>query len=184
MKASKQTFTVRKWPKDGAASSSLSAAVPLMVLVLVLTLAACSDNSNDTGAESVSRTQAAAVRPLLANDGSVRVAERDSVPADYGARTRKGLYVQHEQALQLERQLRGDVVWVPVECCGTEGADLAVYIAYGMQAAQNLPASAPVFVSGADLRLAASVVNRLADGGMSRVFLVTPPRTAAKPELR
>ena len=188
MKASKQTFTVRKWPKDGAASSSLSAAVPLMVLVpvlvLVLTLAACSDNSNDTGAESVSRTQATAVRPLLAKDVSVLVAELDSVPADYGARTRKGLYVQREQALQLERQLRGDVVWVPVECCGTEGADLAVYIAYGMQAAHNLPASAPVFVSGADLRLAASVVNRLADGGMSRVFLVTPPRTAAKPELR
>ena len=28
------------------------------------------------------------------------------------------------------------------------------------------------------------VVNRLADGGMSRVFLVTPPRAVAKHELR
>lgn len=184
MKASKQAFTVRKWQKDGAASSSISAAVPLMVLVLVLTLAACSDNSNDTGASSVGRAEPTAVRPLLANDGSVLVAELDSAPADYGARTRNGLYAQYEQALQLERQLRGDVVWVPVECCGTEGADIAVYIAYGVQAAHNLPASAPVFVSGADLRLAASVVNRLSDGGMSRVFLVTPPRPAAKPELR
>lgn len=182
MKALKQAFTVRKWPKDGAASCSLSAAVPLTVLVL--TLAACSDNSDDSAAASASRMQASTIRPLLAGDGTLLAAEPSNVPLDHGAHTQRGLYAQREQALQLERQLRGDVVWVPVECCGTEGADLAVYIAYGVQAAHNLPDSAPVFVSGADLRLAASVVNRLADGGMSRVFLVTPPRTAAKPELR
>ena len=42
----------------------------------------------------------------------------------------------------------------------------------------------PIFDFGADLRLAARVVNRLADDGMSRVFLLTPPRVVAKPELR
>ena len=154
------------------------------VLLMVLTLAACGDGTDDTLAASGNRAQAAAIRPLLADDGTVLAAEPNSVPMDHGAHTRKGLYAQREQALQLERQLRGDVVWVDVQCCGTEGADLAVYIAYGVQAAHNLPASAPVFVSGADQRPAASVVNRLADGGMSRVFLVTPPRTVTKPELR
>ena len=154
------------------------------VLLMLLTLAACGGGTDDSAAASASRMQASAIRPLLADDGTVLAAEPNSVPLDHGAQTHKGLYAEREQALQLERQLRGDVVWVPVECCGTEGADLAVYIAYGMQAAHNLPASAPVFVSGADLRLAASVVNRLADGGMSRVFLVTPPRTVANPELR
>ena len=154
------------------------------VLLMLLTLAACGGGTDDSAAASASRMQASAIRPLLADDGTVLAAEPNSVPLDHGAHTHKGLYAEREQALQLERQLRGDVVWVPVECCGTEGADLAVYIAYGMQAAHNLPVSAPVFVSGADLRLAASVVNRLADSGMSRVFLVTPPRPVAKAELR
>lgn len=163
---------------------SASASVLSIVLALVLALAACGGGTDDSPAAPVSRNQAAAVRPLLADDGSVLAAAPDSVPMDHGAHTRSGLYAQREQALQLERQLRSDVVWVPVECCGTEGADLAVLIAYGMQAAHDLPASAPVFVSGADLRLAASVANRLADGGMSRVFLVTPPRTVARPAVR
>ena len=154
------------------------------VLLMVLTLAACGGSTDDTTNASGNRAQAAAVRPLLADGGAVLTAEPNSVPLDYSAHTQQGLYAQREQALQLERQLRGNVVWVPVECCGSEGADLAVLIAYGMQAAHNLPASAPVFVSGADLRLAASVVNRLADGGMSRVFLLTPPRTAATPAMR
>lgn len=160
------------------------ASVPVLLMLLTLTLAACGGSTDDAAAASGSRMQASAMRPLLASDGTVVAAEPSSVPLDHGAHTKRGLYAQREQALQLERQLRGDVVWVPVECCGTEGADLAVYIAYGVQAAHNLPASAPVFVSGADLRLAASVVNRLADGGMGRVFLVTPARAAARPEPR
>ncbi len=126
---------------------------------------------------TASPTQAAAKsRLLLAEDGLVLQATPHSVPADHGARTRPGLYAQREQALQLERTLRGAVIWVDVACCGTEGADLGVLIAFGMQAAGNLPASVPVFVGGADLRLAASVVNRLADAGLSRVFLLTPVR--------
>ena len=154
------------------------------VLLMVLTLAACGGSADETPAASGGRMQATAIRPLMADDGTLLAAEPNSVPLDHDAHTKRGLYAQREQALQLERQLRGDVVWVPVECCGAEGADLAVYIAYGVQAAHNLPASAPVFVSGADQRPAASVVNRLADGGTSRVFLVTPPRTVTKPELR
>lgn len=150
------------------------------VLLMVLALAACGGGGEDMAAAFGGRTQAATVRPLIGDDGSVLAAEPSSVPADHGARTRKGLYAQREQALQLERQLRGDVIWVPVECCGAEGADLAIQVAYGVQAAHDLSSSAPVFVSGADLRQAASVANRLADGGMSRVFLVTSSRTGAK----
>ena len=144
-------------------------------------LAACGGGDADradsaTTATIITRSTAAATSLLLADDGSVLPAGPNSVPVDYGARTRKGLYAQREQALQLERTLRGEVIWVDVACCGTEGADLGVLIAFGMQAAGNLPASVPVFVGGADLRLAASVVNRLADAGLSRVFLLTPAR--------
>ncbi len=167
-----------------ARMSHLPGRTSVQALLMLLTLVACGGSSDDTVATSGSRMQASAMRPLLADNGTVLAAEPSSVPADHGAHTQSGLYAQRDQALQLERQLRGDVVWVPVECCGTEGADLSVYIAYGVQAAHNLPASAPVFVSGADLRLAASVVNRLAEGGMSRVFLVTPPHAAARPEVR
>lgn len=47
------------------------------------------------------------------------------------------------------------------------------------QAAADLPNTVPVFVSGPDLRLAATVVDRLQDGGLTRVFLVGPgPRPA------
>lgn len=155
-----------------------------LLTVLLPVLAACGGSTDDSVAAPASRLHASAIRPLLADDGSVLAADPGSAPLDHGAHTKTGLYAQREQALQLERQLRGDVVWVPVECCGADAADFAVYVAYGMQAAHNLPASAPIFVFGADLRLAARVVNRLADDGMSRVFLVTPPRVVARPELR
>ena len=166
-----------------AAWSMLCAALALVAcggggVVDAADSAATATAATGTTTTTASPTQAAATsRLLLAEDGLVLQATPYSVPADHGARTRPGLYAQREQALQLERTLRGAVIWVDVACCGTEGADLGVLIAFGMQAAGNLPASVPVFVGGADLRLAASVVNRLAEAGLSRVFLLTPARS-------
>ena len=167
--------------------SNCPAGVGLSALFLLLSLAACGgggEGASLAGSAPASKSLAVTAKPLLADDGAVLASDPDSVPLDHGARTRAGRYALREQALQLEHKLRGDVVWVPVECCGAEAADLAVWIAYGMQAAHDLPSSAPVFVSGADLRLAAGVANRLADDGMSRVFLLTPPRAATSPAMR
>lgn len=158
-------------------------------LALLLALAGCGGSSSgEWASESTSAPTnsgpAVVSKALLAEDGAVLATDPDSVPMDHGAHTRMGRYAQREQAIALERKLRGDVIWVPVECCGAEAVELAVWIAYGMQAAHDLPSSAPVFVSGADLRLAAGVANRLADDGMSRVFLLTPPRAATSPAMR
>ena len=51
--------------------------------------------------------------------------------------------------------------------------ELAVLIAFGLQAAHDLDKSAPVLVYGRDLRVAASIANWLNDQGYSRVWLVT-----------
>jgi hypothetical protein len=86
----------------------------------------------------------------------------------------------HKQAQELDQSLNGDVLWVNADCCGSLGANVAVGvtvgITYAMQAAGNLPDSVPVFVTGADQQLVGKVVNRLAEGGMRRVFQVVPPR--------
>ena len=154
------------------------AAAPALCLALLL--AACGGATQGAGDDADSASVVATIdpqaAPLMDGHAELVAAAAGSAPADPGAHTRTGLYAQRAQALQLERTLRGDVIWVDVACCGTEGADLGVLIAFGMQAAGNLPPSVPVFVSGADLRLAASVVNRLADAGFSRVFLLTPAR--------
>jgi hypothetical protein len=82
----------------------------------------------------------------------------------------------HKQAQELDQSLKGDVIWVNADCCGSLGASVAVGITYAMQAAGNLPDSVPVFVTGADQQLVGKVANRLAEGGMRRVFQVPPPR--------
>jgi len=156
-------------------------------LALLLALAGCGGGgewASESTSAPTSSGQAVGSKALLADDGAVLATDPDSVPLDHGAHTRMGRYAQREQAIALERKLRGGVIWVPVECCGSEAVELAVWIAYGMQAAHDLPSSAPIFVSGADLRLAAVVANRLSDHGMSRVFLLTPPRTVARPAVR
>lgn len=86
----------------------------------------------------------------------------------------------HKQAQELDQSLKGDVIWVNADCCGNLGANVAVGVAvgitYAMQAAGNLPDNVPVFVTGADQQLVGKVANRLAEGGMRRVFQVAPPR--------
>jgi hypothetical protein len=68
----------------------------------------------------------------------------------------------------------GEVLRVNVDGSGAEAVALSVQIAHGVQAAANLGPDAPVFVAGADLRSAAAVADRLAEQGMTRVWLVTP----------
>ncbi|MBK7063330.1 MAG: hypothetical protein IPI03_03745 [Rubrivivax sp.] len=94
-----------------------------------------------------------------------------------GSTKRLGVFVRAMSAAdadELDQRLRGDVVWIAVDCCGDEAIGLALGVTYGVQAAKSLPASAPVLVTAVDQRLAAKVVNQLADAGMSQVFLVTP----------
>lgn len=122
------------------------------------------------GGEPIGMTEAAAAAPVAdapANDP-------EATPADPAARTRLGLYLRHAFAETAELRLGGDVVWVPVECCTADKAELAMLTAYGMQAARNLGKEAPFFVTGPDLRLAAAVADRLELHGFKTVYLVTP----------
>jgi len=106
--------------------------------------------------------------------GPLDASEPSALPADHAARTRPGLYLRRAAAERLDRELRGDVVWVDAGCCAGDGVELAIYVAFGVQAAKNLDDGVPFLVTGADQRLAAQLVNRLADNGIRRAYLVTP----------
>jgi hypothetical protein len=113
---------------------------------------------------------AAASRPQAAG-ASRRSA--DAEPIDHAARTRAGLYVRRADAERIDRELHGQVIWLDATCCTDEEIELVAMLAYGEQAARNLGADAPLFVTGADQRLAARLVNRLWDAGLRTAYLVT-----------
>lgn len=96
--------------------------------------------------------------------------------ADAAPVTRLGLYATPEQAARTLAANPGAALRVRVDTGGWDAADLAVRIIWGEQAAADLPGSVPVFVTGPDLRLAATVVDRLHGSGFSRVFLVAGGR--------
>jgi hypothetical protein len=125
--------------------------------------------------EAARRAQAAPGRaPLLLSPfGHVLPPEPESLPADASVRTRSGAYLTREQADALAGELRGDVVWVDVGCCGGAAQDVAQGHVAGMLAAANLADDAPVFVSGANIAAAAQLVDRLSEQRLTRVFLVT-----------
>lgn len=110
---------------------------------------------------------------LIADDGSVMPSDPRARPADAAAWTRSSRYATARQAQQLIDALGDRVLQVQVECCGIEGVDQAVGIAWGLQAS-GLAEDTPVLVRGVDLRLAAAAANRLSSGGMTHVWLVTP----------
>jgi len=147
-----------------------------ITLGLLASLAACSGGEHSiTAHASLPSTQRAqtVLAPLLDDDGSVMPSARNAVPADHGARTRAGHYASPVQAEQLERALGLGALRIDIACCGHEAAELAVLIAFGLQAAHDLDKSAPVLVDAGAWRLAASTVNRLTDEGYSRIWLVT-----------
>lgn len=150
--------------------------IALTALVLLASLAACGGGEEPTAARvsTLSAQHAEIVlAPMLGDDGSIMPSDPGAAPADYGARTRAGHYASPLQAEQLEHALGHGVLRVDVACCGHEAAELAVLIAFGLQAAHDLDKSAPVLVYGRDLRVAASIANWLNDEGYSRVWLVT-----------
>lgn len=133
----------------------------LAPIALTLALAACGGGAP----EHQQPTVAAAAKPAP-QAASVE-------PADSGARTRQGLYLTAEQAGALARRLDDRIVTVEARCCGLEQAEMDVLMAFGVQAAANLPNDAPFVVSGSDLRQAAAVANRLAELGARQAYLVT-----------
>lgn len=138
---------------------------------LVAALAACGGGDDDVRAGALA---ADVIAPLIADDGTTMPADPRAVPVDAGAWTSEQLYATREQAAQLAAALPAGVLEVDVSCCGIDAADFAVWMAYAQRAAYDLPRSVPTFVRGDDLRLAASVAERLAADGMTRVWLVTP----------
>jgi hypothetical protein len=166
-------------------------AVPIAGAALLLTIGAglsAADNAAglvhgaaalrsvaDPAAQAASGATAAPGRApfLLSPFGHLPPHAPESLPADASVRTRSGAYVTREQADTLARELRGDVVWVDVDCCGESAIDTAQGHVAGMLAANNLADDAAVFVSGANLADAARLVDRLNEQPLTRVFLVT-----------
>jgi hypothetical protein len=112
--------------------------------------------------------------PLLGADGTPQPALPHAVPADRRERTLAALYATRTQALALEDELDGAVVWVEVPCCDDEPAlPSLVERADGQRSERHLGLDAPVFVSGKNLQRAAWVADRLTDDGYMQVFLVT-----------
>jgi len=162
----------------------------LSCIVLTTALAACGTQPDrDMKApapDSLSAAPAAAsppAVPMLADPGSEKAiaavlaaprVARASPFVDTGAVTRLGLYASPEQAARVLAARPGAALRVKVDRGGSDEAELAVRIVWGEQAAADLPNAVPVFVTGPDLRLAATVVDRLQDSGLTRVFLVGP----------
>lgn len=140
-------------------------------IALVAALAAC--GGGDADEARAGALAAEVIAPLIADDGTPMPADPRAVPVDAGAWTSAQRYATREQAAQLTAARPGDVLEVAVGCCGAEAADLAVWTAYALRAAHDWPRDVPTFVRGDDLRLAASVAERLATDGMTRVWLVT-----------
>ena len=113
------------------------------------------------------------VPALLADDGSVMPTDPGTVPEDAAARTNNARYASSRQAEQLEHALGTDVLAVDIPCCGSNAAESAIGLLRARQLAYVLPDSTPVLVHSADLRLGASVANRLLQRGYVNVWLVT-----------
>jgi len=173
-------------------SATLPPTLPMLVFAPVLAaLVACSGGGTDgpggevavtSGTSAATAAAAAAagptsmrwVTPLLDDDGSPAAGDPRAVPADAATWQPGARYATRAQARQLVDALGDGVLQVPVGAGSAAAVDEAVGIAWGLQAAHDLPAGTPVLVSGADLRLAAATAHRLAQGGLTHVWLVTP----------
>ncbi len=160
--------------------------------LLAALLAACGGQESDAEANAQANAQAAAqapaeararalalaptvIPPLIDDAGRVMPAAGAAVPHDPGARTRNRHYATPAQAAQLEEVMGELVIPVNVErrADDTGAVELATQMVWGQQVVHDLPATTPVLVRSADLRLAAATVHHLEALGYSRVFLVT-----------
>lgn len=111
--------------------------------------------------------------PLLGADGTPQPALPHAVPADPRERTRVALYATRTQAQALEAEFDGAVIWVDTGCCGESAVSAAIDRTDELRMGKRLALDAPVFVTGRNLHLAATVVDQLSDDGYEQVFLVT-----------
>jgi hypothetical protein len=140
-------------------------------LAATCALCACGGQGDDFAPAS-SNSPSDSVPPLLDDEGeSMPSAVR---PSDAGAWTTNGRYATAAQARQLARSLGDELLQVEVECCGEAAVDTAAGIVWALQAAQNPPSARTyVLVQGRDERLAAATIDRLLQGGLRDVWLVT-----------
>ena len=117
--------------------------------------------------------RAARPTPLLGADGTPQPALPQAVPTDPHERTRVALYATRAQAEALGAELDGAVIWVEAGCCDARAVLSAVEAVDGFRTERHLGLDAPVFITGKNLQLAATVVDRLTDEGHTQVFLVT-----------
>jgi hypothetical protein len=143
-------------------------------------VAACGGGSDDDGGGmALDGTSAISsvrtIAPLLDDEGGVMAGDPAAVPEDPAAWTSAAHYATEAQAGQVERAMGATAISLQVDpgVAAAAAVDLAVWSAYSLQASHGLQPDAPVFVRGADLRLAAAAADRIADAGFTRVFLVT-----------
>lgn len=157
-----QTFAARRSPR--ALASTLLAAMLAAAYTFVPVEQACAQ-----------ALPSLSIAPLLDDEGRLMATDPSAVPRDGKALTRMGLYATGRQAGQLEQTMGERLVALRVECCGDAAVERAVQKTWAPDAATHMPADTPVLVRGEDLRLAARVVDRLNEAGLSRVWLVTTP---------
>jgi hypothetical protein len=153
--------------------------------VAACALSACGGGGEEFTASSSSSRSDAALAPtsttasiptLLDDQGEAMPSS--TRPADAAAWTSNNRYATRAQAQQLARSMGDDLLPVEVDCCGVAAIDTAVGIVWALQAASNRSsASTYVLIGGKDQRLAAATVNRLLEGGLRNVWLVTSSRS-------
>lgn len=127
-----------------------------LLAALVLALAACGGGSD----EATPYTTA-----LLDDEGHAM----PSAATDAATGAPRATAVQ---ATDLEQALGHDAIRIEVEGEGAQASTRAVRIVYGLQAAHDLPNSAPVLVRGSDLQSVRAVVQQLTAAGFSRIWIV------------
>lgn len=144
---------------------ALKSARQLSLIRAALGIAALTLSARNSGALDAGEAQQQTIKVSVALDatdiddqGLKTPSSPQSIPQDPGARTRSGHCATAQQADALESALGYVVLRVNIECCGVEGAQQAVMVGWGMQAAHDVDWHAPVLVPGADLRLAARQV--------------------------
>lgn len=163
------------WSRKPPALSAVWGKLAAWTLVpLSIALVGCGggEHVEPTAASHTARA-AQAASPVTGPGGSPGQPAAAAVPLDHAARTRQGRYLSLAQADELARSLGNRLVSVEARCCGRDTTDLDVLVAFGMQAAADLPADAPFVVSGGDPRQVAAVANRLDLLGAKTVYVVT-----------
>jgi hypothetical protein len=131
------------------------------------------DTPTALSATAVAQASTAGVSPLLDADGQPQPALPEAVPTNPRERTHVALYATREQAQALDAERRGAVIWVEADCCDDNAVAFALDLADGLRTGKQLGFDAPVFVTGENLQMAALIVDRLAEEGHTRVFMVT-----------